>query len=93
MKPLSSSCFTQCRSQQASGLIPARMYLRLKYVAANTWGAYYSWNGFDWVTITTAFAFTMTPSEAGLGVQFQTPAAAVQTWNEFHYFRYNAPNE
>lgn len=70
------------------------VYVRLKYESSNTWGAYYSYDGFRWDTITSSFSTTMTPTKMGLGCyfydNFAPPSLSILN---FMYFRYNPVDE
>lgn len=70
------------------------VYVRLKYESANTWGAYYSYDGFNWLTITSSFSTTMTPTKMGFGCYFYDnqapPSLSILNWM---YFRYNPADE
>lgn len=68
-------------------------YMRLRYEAANTWGGYASRNGFEWMTLTTSLASTMTPTHAGIVVVRWAGTAHPAIFPEFHYFRVNPANE
>jgi hypothetical protein len=72
---------------------PIGIFLRLKYESANTWGIYYSLDGFEWVAIQTNFSYTLTPSEIGLGVYHHSPSTPPQGWHRFSYIRLNPANE
>ena len=61
------------------------LFLRLKYVAANTWACYFSCDGVSWLTNSASFASTCTPSAFGFFVT--TWGGAEQALFTFRYFR------
>jgi hypothetical protein len=64
-----------------------RWYVRVKYEAANTWGLYISFNGHQWHTIQSNYAYTMSPTHVIFGMS--ALAQAPPNWMLFDYFRVN----
>lgn len=64
------------------------IYIRLKYEAANTFGVYLSLDGKNWLTGTSSFSLTMTPTHVGIVALNWTPATS-PVWFGWHYFRVN----
>lgn len=62
------------------------VFLRLKYVAANTWRAYMSPDGVSWVETTAAdISYTMTPTEFGIAIS--SWGSSTKKVVSFEYFR------
>jgi hypothetical protein len=64
-----------------------RWYVRVKYESSNTWGLYISFNGHQWYTIQSNYAYTMTPTHVIFGMA--ALAQAPPGWLIFDYFRVN----
>jgi len=69
-----------------SGTTPnSDLFLRLKYVAANTFAGYVSADGVSWINLTGSLARTVTPSQVGF---FATTFSATSPFNwSLRYFR------
>lgn len=72
----------------------ARMFLRLKYQAANTWRGYYSSDGFVWRVCASDVTKNFTPTDCGICVYHHSQVGVQpQSWLAWDYFRYNPADE